>query len=777
MNERLPIKFFSKREEDSQRKEGGGKKDLPRFVLSGERLRNKSMELSQMLSAAIDESWENRDVPVIIEAKINEEAQAKTHRKKIETLFFTDKNNVIGGLGKNTLIVRIDSREDGVRIKNSINDSTKNAYGISCIESINRYKPYLHDFQAGYNYKVKLFNFNEDSSNLENKRKFEKLLKDKDIEFTRSNYSKNLIIYKLIGVSSLEVNRIVNDTLFDLVEAIVTMPTISISLDELIDKDAISVKKYDDNKKSEIVGVLDNGVANIPHLQPWIYGIRHSPYPTESVAETHGTFVAGIVIYGDELQGREVVGADNIRVFDAAIFPDTNKEHIDEDELIENIREVIKRNCKEIKIWNLSISITNEISEEKFSDFAVALDEIQDEYDVLICKSAGNCLNFVHEDSAGRLCEGADSVRSLVVGSIAAEKPDGCLANPNNLSPFSRIGPGPAYIIKPDIVHFGGNAGVNSNGRIIQKGVKSFSRNGDVIELAGTSYSTPRVASLAAALLNEMDEEFDSLLLKSLIIHSASYPENTEIEEDKRTKYLGFGLPDTIHNILYNNQNEITLILRDRLSKGGFIDIKDFPIPDSLIKDNYFDFQITVTLVYNPILDPTQGFEYCQSNIDVKFGSYDEKISRDTSRSSILNPIGRKGAQNILKRSLYSKRKIKDNSGDFALKERMLIQYGDKYYPVKKYAVDTTELTDKNKDKYANSRKKWYLTIDNTYRNYIEEKAMSENTGLSQEFCLIITIKDASGLRNVYDGVTQKLDAYNFWHSNIKISEHINVIL
>ena len=54
---------------------------------------------------------------------------------------------------------------------------------------------------------------------------------------------------------------------------------------------------------------------------------------------------------------------------------------------------------------------------------------------------------------------------------------------------------------------------------------------------------------------------------------------------------------------------------------------------------------------------------------------------------------------------------------------------------------------------------------------------MHENKELSQEFCLIITIKDANGLSNVYDGVTQKLDAYNFWHSNIKISEHISVNL
>ena len=42
MKEKLPIKFFSKREEDKQRVEGGGKKELPKFVLSGSELNEKS---------------------------------------------------------------------------------------------------------------------------------------------------------------------------------------------------------------------------------------------------------------------------------------------------------------------------------------------------------------------------------------------------------------------------------------------------------------------------------------------------------------------------------------------------------------------------------------------------------------------------------------------------------------------------------------------------------------------------------------------------------------
>ncbi len=112
------------------------------------------------------------------------------------------------------------------------------------------------------------------------------------------------------------------------------------------------------------------------------------------------------------------------------------------------------------------------------------------------------------------------------------------------------------------------------------------------------------------------------------------------------------------------------------------------PMPDCLVMDGFYTGQITVTLAYNPILDPSQGYEYCQSNMDVRFGTYDEKEARDTTRNGILNPVGRSGSQNVLLGTLYSKVKMNNATDEFALKERMLIQYGDKYYPVKKYAVD-----------------------------------------------------------------------------------------
>ena len=92
-----------------------------------------------------------------------------------------------------------------------------------------------------------------------------------------------------------------------------------------------------------------------------------------------------------------------------------------------------------------------------------------------------------------------------------------------------------------------------------------------------------------------------------------------------------------------------------------------------------------------------------------------------------------------------------------------------------KYAVDFSELTDGNRIKYLSSDKMWYLSLNGAYRYYSEQKATNFGRELSQEFCLIITVRDPESRANVYDGVTQKLDEYNFWHSNIKLNSTVSI--
>jgi hypothetical protein len=323
------------------------------------------------------------------------------------------------------------------------------------------------------------------------------------------------------------------------------------------------------------------------------------------------------------------------------------------------------------------------------------------------------------------------------------------------------------------VTHYGGNAGIKPDGSTSATGVKSFSYDGKVAEHAGTSYATPRIAALVTGLYQEMENEFDPLLLKGLAIHSAEYPDNLTIPYIERTKYVGFGKPPAIADILYNDPHEITLILRSTLVKGRYIDILDFPMPSCLIKDGFYTGQIISTLVYSPILNSTQGSEYCQSNINVYLGTYDSKTARDTSRRTVLNPIGRANPQNLLRSELYSRKPTESATGSFALRERLLIQYADKYYPVKKYAVDLSELTTSNKRKYVTDKKLWFLKLEGLYRNFTEEQAIVHSERPSQEFCLIITIRDPSSSLNLYDETIHSLDINNFWHSQIALSGQI----
>lgn len=775
--ERLPIKFFSKREEDNMRVEGGGGNKLPSFVLTGEKLVERTEKLSTEFDSFVSNiQWKEDNVPAIMLAKLNPDALAKSHRGKINTLFYGEGgNNVIGLCDERTLKIKINSSATSSEIRERLSQPQKYAYEISCIESISEFKPKIVRSSGFDDYKVKLLNFQDYSLNKAFEGRFESFLKKNRINYKKTRYSSELEIFKLIHMDSLMVNSLLSSEIFNLTEEIVPMPKAFFELDSLDTGDDFPVISPDSNDSYTIVGVLDNGIERNRYLIPWIAN-KNSPYPSNVITPSHGTKVASIITYGDLLEGKELVGNKHVKVFDATVFPDTKKESLDEDDLIANIQEMVRNNCNEIKIWNLSVSITREIEPDRFSDFAIALDSLQDECNVLICKSAGNCMNFANGNPIGHLHEGADSVRSLVVGSLAQSSEKNDLASVNNPSPFSRIGPGPAYIVKPDLVHYGGNVRIDENRKFSESGNLTIGMGGTIVYSSGTSFSTPRIAALASELSNDIKEEFDPLLIKALLIHSCNYPSEINMPVNERTKYTGFGKPSSVSQILYNAPNEVTLILRDTLVRGQYIDIKDFPMPDCLVKDGFYCGQIIATLVYDSVLEPTQGFEYCQSNMNLKFGPYDAKTERDTTRRTILNPVGKDGAKNVLLESFYSKRKqANNNQNEFAKMERLLIQYGDKYYPVKKYAVDLSEVTEKNKEKYLTSDKNWFLYLDGTYRNYSELKSQMQNFELSQEFCLIITLRDPEGNTNVYDGVTQKLNEFNFWHSTIKVNTNVVV--
>ncbi len=749
---------------------------MPPWLLTNQQaLYERSMYVRSVLDIIskklIQKVRNNNYLPSVVKIKVNEDALAKTYRREIGLLFNTSKLNTIGVNGEDEVLVKIDNEADLLTIVKNLS-KVDNAYpsystvvGLSAISNIEEFKP-LVDVEVSDDtiLKVKLFNYSNSELDTILIKTFERYCEENKINFKRVEYSKDLNIYRLDKITVDALNLLKD---FDGVQLVTEMPTYDVAMDELESSDILPIKQPKEGINYPVVGVLDTGIASIPHLSPWLSTSNITYYQDSDVDKSHGTFVAGVIIYGDELEGREYTGFEGCKLFEAIVMPDIKKQKIYENELIEQIKDAITRNSA-IEIWNLSLGTDREADLFEFSDFAKALDEIQEQHDVLICKSAGNCSNFKVNAPKSRIAKSADTIRGLVVGSLGHDKLP---------SSFSRIGPGPSYLIKPDVVHIGGAATLNNSNDVDTLPVKSFSTTGGIVKQVGTSFATPRVAAIVSGLNSMLNEKFNPLLLKALIIHSAKYPEEMIMDIADRMKVAGFGLPPRIQDVLFNEYNEITLILQDTLEKGSYIDILDFPFPQSMVDDEgYFYGEVTVTLVTAPILDVSQGAEYCQSNINVMFGSYDEKEERDITNRAIKNPIGAGGRKNLLSTAIYSKVATKKQDTPFAT-ERMLVSYGDKYQPVKKWSVNFEESTESNKEKYLKAPKNWYLKIEGLFRHFTEAKCEIQKVVPCQDFCLIITIRDTKKKGNIYNEVTQLLNNFSFIHSNVQIKEEVRIRL
>ncbi|MCK9330770.1 MAG: S8 family peptidase [Candidatus Cloacimonetes bacterium] len=774
--EKLPIREIHKRENDSKFVEGGGSSDLPKFVLSGEDLDKKASYLSNrlleiknsILSIITDDS-----LPGVLIATLIDKAKAKTHKTKIRKFFeFNKINQIIRMKSDNQLLIQVDSEAAFNEIEQKINNTTDYAYQISSLLDINIFSPQVTIDDKKIDYKVKLLSYNNNDSDFSIAEKFETELIKNKVDFEKTHYSHSLKTYRLKNLIKNDVIALYDYHSYSSIFSIEPIPKAFIEFDSVNPKISIPIEYPNDEQEYPIIGILDSGIEPIDSLKPWLVKDRFTPYQNHEIDTSHGTFVAGIVVYGDALEDFAMTGTERCMILDACVLPDSNIRTITEDELIDNIRAAISEYHEKVKIWTLSISITKEVVDDDFSDFAIALDEIQKEFNVLIFKSAGNTQNYnLFSNSDRRIHQGADSVRALTIGSAAHYSDNSSLASLYNVSPFSRIGNGPASIIKPEVIHYGGNIS-KIGAKFYKQGVRSFAIDGSLATSIGTSFSTPRTSSLGGALLSRIDYDFDPTLVKALIVHSAKYLSTDDLKSLDIVKHMGYGIPQSVNDILFNDPYSSTLILRDNLRKSSIIDIFDFPLPDCLIKNGFFTGNISITLVYHPILDTTQGSEYCQTDLEIKFGTYEKIKERDIEKNSILNRFGREGSKNVLLPSVFSKKASKNNDH---LDEHSLIEFGDKYYPIKKYTLSLDNLTETNKEKYLKSTRKWYLYLKGIYRDNLTYK--SEQTGevLSQDFTLIITISDPDKIQPVYDSLLQKLDEYNFVSNAINIKTNVKV--
>ena len=465
MTKELPIQIVELRQnQDDFKPEGGGGNQLPQWVTDTVVKQNgTNVSLQLNLLEDVLSQRQNANIPILVEAKLNDEATAKSHRSGVRSMFdVARKRNVIGMTDYNKVLVKIDNTSDLHEMKSrfgkyrnaNIKEDEKKA--IATIEGVTQYQVFVDDDIANQEIKVRLVDYCDEAINSSLEQQFLSFCSDNGLEECKLDYSKNLKLYSIKKANKQVLQKLAT---MDGILSIRKMPHFIIT-NQPEDADAdLDVKVPEANAEYPVVGLLDSGVEKIDHLKNWILSDDDCPFAPEDISRRHGTLVAGILLYGDELFGREVTGSLPCKILDCLV--NTPEITVRESELIAYIKENVHK-YPEIKIWNLSQGCDVPISDSQFSDFAIALDELQRENDIIICKSAGNGA----PGSLNRITEGADSIYSLVVGSLSHEKRTDRDGNANCRSPFSLVGPGPQCLIKPDVVHYGGN---------VDTGIKSFS--------------------------------------------------------------------------------------------------------------------------------------------------------------------------------------------------------------------------------------------------------------------------------------------------------------
>jgi hypothetical protein len=487
----------------------------------------------------------------------------------------------------------------------------------------------------------------------------------------------------------------------------------------------------DEGVQYPVVGLIDSGISPGGPLEPWIVK-RYSFVPKGFEDFTHGTFVGGLLVFPRALNGDDTRFPEgSCRVIDVTAFD--REGDIGEDVLLSILQEVVPKH-PDVRVWNLSLSSDQLCTDESFSDFALALDDLQSRHGVTFVLAAGNVSTTPirtwppqQADPAHRITAPADSIRGLTVGSLAHRHHDRSCSRTEEPSGFSRCGPGPAALPKPEIVHFGGNC--DSTGQYLQTGVVSLSPSGDRAEMIGTSFATPLVSNVLGNVHGSFAKTCSRALAKALVIQSATLRSPTLASAELR--YKGFGLPAPIDDILYCQSSWATLVFEPSIPVGKNYVKQSFPIPVCMqTSGGAFKGEIVMTLAYDPPLDASQGAQYCQMNVEASLGVLKRGKKGTLTQCGLVKTIPRDAR---------------------LLSEKELIAHGFKWSPVKVYRL---------KPSRGVSGEPWQLQLTLTPRSEVTE---------AQSVALVITLRSDDPSAPVYDQVVQLMNRNGWITSNLDL--------
>lgn len=745
-HERLLIKVIMPKQ-GTERKVIGGGTPPKAFRPVDRQFRSRlSAQLSAIRATVIPKAGSTVAAPMRV--KLISKAVAKSHRP--EHLFSRQSCPIVGAGRLGELYVKA-TAEGLERLTHLIerNDSDQIAKEISCVDTIEPVTPAdrrggvaASDVlrrsprsEHGFVARVGLFNFGPDPDQLTLVEQFESACRRrKIIALPGRGYSSSSYVYQVEWRTTDDVealSRVVG------VRSIAPMPLIRTIRPRMFAAGPLPTLPSADDVAGDfpVVVVVDSGISDqIPGLESWVVG-RDSKVAPKYRNPDHGTFVAGLICWGGHLNPT-VPGLDtnSCGVFDLQVIPNDDPakgdtETLSESEFLVAMDSALQQHANSFKVWNLSLGTDTVCSLDEFSQLAEELDNLQEKYSVSFVISAGNyetppLLDYPRAGKqleSGRITTPADSVLGITVGSVSHVDYKKQGPKQHHPSAFSRHGAGPNYIIKPDVIHYGGSC---STDLTHVSGIRSVNGNGTAENL-GTSFAAPLVARTLAQIYHQVTPTPSPVLARALLTHHARDPRSAARVPDGEESVFGFGLPAPVPYCLECTRHTSTLVFDDVLRPGYFLEWDDFPYPPSLRRAGRYYGEIWMTVAFAPARGTRWGTEYCETHIDAHLGVYRKEKSRAT------------GHEKPKPRFVGLVPPEHKNAG--LLYETYQVEKLRKWAPVRTYHGNLGESGERGE--------RWRLKLQLLTRHEGE----NQDTFKPQPFSLVITIADPERKIHVYD--------------------------
>ena len=510
------------------------------------------------------------------------------------------------------------------------------------------------------------------------------------------------------------------------------------------------------------VGVIDNGISKV--MGDWVIH-RHDFLDEDDVGKDHGTFIAGLLTWGQGMNGASHCSeADGCELVDVALYPSAQFNSVYAngfDDFLSEVESAVAEARRDhgVRVFNLSINLSQPVQATDYSYFASRLDEIADRNDVIIVNSAGNLPSsewrkpwpkrptdvltyFAARTSPDTICQPSESARSVTVGAL---NPQSCVGHDAGTpTTYTRRGPGLRMGQKPDVAHFGGSQGFGTPQR---HGLRSLDVTGGLIENAGTSFAAPLVAKTLASLDARTNGSLSTHTLKALLIHNASYSLalSSPRLKDLARQFCGFGTPASALGALETDDHSITLLFDSALPERRKSLQFKFAWPSVLVDANgACHGSVRMTLVYDAPLERHFGAEAVRVNLDAHLRQ----------RVDGVDAKGKPRYKTQLDQCFLPK-----TANQPAL-ERELIHNGLKWWPTKRYIK---KIGEDGIGTYSD----WRLEVDCMVR------AEAEFPSDGVPFTVILTIEDPQKRRPVFQELRRSLLASKVQLQDIQVQPSV----